>query len=117
MNVVSLSSELSRSRTVDIISLIDQLVNCFCDHVLGSVIEVESALDAELVSGHDGGLGVRALAHDEGQVWVGGLDSFIVVDDVVTCAVARRGAMAENESQFFNTSFDQITHFFTNYYK
>jgi hypothetical protein len=25
--------------------------------------------------------------------------------------------VAENESQFFNTSFDQITHFFTNYYK
>ena len=72
-------SESMGSGCVYLVGLCAHLVNSLLHFSLGSVMEVDSSLDAEVVTGHHARLSTLAFSNNEGELWVGGFDRHIVV--------------------------------------
>ena len=74
-------SESGRCRFVDSFSVGHQFFNSLTDFGLVGAKQVYFALDSVLVAGSHAGLGVFALAHQEGQIGIGTLHLLIVRTD------------------------------------
>ena len=82
LSFVRASSETRCGSFVDSVSVGHELVDSLSNLSLVGAEEIDLALDAELVACSDAWLSVLALAHEEGQLWVGTFDCLVVGADV-----------------------------------
>ena len=88
---------------VDLVGLRDEFGNGFVHLLFGEVVEVNSSLNAKIVTSHHIGVCTHAFSNNEWSLWCLTLDIQVIVLDELACTKTTLSLLTKHKSQFFHT--------------